>query len=242
MQVDVIASVNEARSDEFIHKTAVVIDVLRATSTIITALSNGCTEVQPAETVCQAKNLWQPGDWLGGERYGKKITGFHAGNSPYEYIGEETRGKKIILTTTNGTRAIQKSYKATHIIAGSFLNASACAHALLSLRKDVVILCSGAQDAFALEDGLCAGLILNELHKQAEHGMTLQINDFGKAMQSAYLQHAEHLLDALLECTGGKRLSKLGYQHDIEYCAGVNTVPVVPIVTNQLCMKPYIFD
>ncbi|OPA81328.1 2-phosphosulfolactate phosphatase [Paenibacillus selenitireducens] len=237
MHVDVIASVNEARSDDFIHKTAIVIDVLRATSTIITALSHGCKEVLPVETVQQARTCQLPGDWLGGERFCKKIAGFHAGNSPYEYMDEVIRDKKVVLTTTNGTRAIQKSTKATHILAGAFINASVCAGIALSLRKDIVLLCAGAQDVFALEDGLCAGLFVEELIQQNDLAPPLQVNDFGLAMHSAYLQHKDNLVHTLMNCAGGRKLSKIGFAEDVEYCAGMNTVPVVPFVNDQQSMK-----
>lgn len=239
MHVDVIASVNEARSDDFVHKTTIVIDVLRATSTIITALAYGCKEVLPVETVQQARACQQPGDWLGGERFCKKIAGFNAGNSPYEYMDENIRDKKVVLTTTNGTRAIQKSSKSTHILAGAFINASDCVAIALSLRKDIVLLCAGAQDVFALEDGLCAGLFVEELMLRSDPLQPLQVNDFGFAMHSAYLQHKDNMVHTLMNCVGGRKLSKLGFSTDVEYCAGMNTVPVVPIVNDQQSMKLY---
>ncbi|WP_018755116.1 2-phosphosulfolactate phosphatase [Paenibacillus terrigena] len=240
MQVDVIASVNEARSDDFIHKTAIVIDVLRATSTIITALAHGASEVLPVETVQQARSCQQTGDILGGERFCRRIAGFHAGNSPYEYMTEEILDKRVILTTTNGTRGIQKSHKASHILAGALINASACANVALQLRKDIVLLCAGAQDVFALEDGLCAGLIIDELMKQSDLDAVIQVNDFGLAMHSAYIQHEDRILQALMHCAGGRRLTKIGFAEDVEYCAGVNSVPLVPYISGQpAAMKPF---
>lgn len=242
MHVDVIASVNEARSELFIHKTAIVIDALRATSTIVTALAHGCSEVIPVETVCQAQNVQQPGDWLGGERFCKKIAGFDAGNSPYEYMTEEMTDRKVIFTTTNGTRAIQKSLKAAYILAGAFINSTACARAALHLKKDIILLCSGTQDEFALEDGLCAGLLVDRLLQHSEHAGSIQINDLGLAMRSAYLHSADRLTQTLYDCAGGRRLTKLGFGKDVEYCAGVDTVPLVPILTDHQSMKPFLFE
>ncbi|NEW06225.1 2-phosphosulfolactate phosphatase [Paenibacillus sp. SYP-B3998] len=229
MHIDVVANIGEARSDEFIHKTVIVIDVLRATSTMIAALSNGCQSIIPVETVLQAKELHKPGDLLGGERYCKKIFGFHLGNSPQEYTRKAVEGRRIILTTTNGTRGIQKATKAEHVLAGALTNSNACANTAVHFKRDVVILCAGTQDVFSLEDGLCAGLILDELSgilgtKQ------LTINDFGLAMQSCYLQTKDTLLEALLACTNGKKLCKLGFQEDLISCSKVNSTEHVPIL------------
>src|SRR5690606_12087517 len=105
MQVDVIPSVTEATSDEFIHKTVIVIDVLRATSCITTALEYGCAGVIPVETVGQAKSMQKAGQLLAGERFCKRVPGFDLGNSPHEFIQNDVQGRTIIMTTTNGTRA-----------------------------------------------------------------------------------------------------------------------------------------
>lgn len=160
MQVQVISSVNEASSARFHHKTAIIIDVLRATSTIVTAIAAGASCIIPAETVMEARALQRPGDLLGGERFCRKIAGFDVGNSPEEYTEQAVAGKRIILTTTNGTRAIHKSMRADHVLTASLLNAEACARAAIELRRDVVILCAGSHDEFAIEDGLCAALYL----------------------------------------------------------------------------------
>ena len=163
MHIEVIANIGEARSDEFLHKTVIVVDVLRATSTIITALMNGSKGVVPVDTVIKAKELARDGDLLGGERYCKKIPGFDFGNSPLEYTREAVQGKRVILTTTNGTRGIQKAIKADRVLAGAIINGRASAAAAIDLKRDTVIVCAGTQDVFSLEDGLCAGFILDEI-------------------------------------------------------------------------------
>lgn len=228
MLVDVISSVNEARSDDLNQRTAVVVDVLRATSTIITALEHGCSSVKAVETVCQARSMQVPGDLLGGERYCKKITGFDLGNSPMEYKDPIVAGRRIILTTTNGTRAIQKSMKASHVIAGALLNAASCAQAALQLKKDLIILCSGTQDEFALEDGLCAGLIIEEL--SSIYDKPLILNDFASAMLYAYRNVKPSIEEAIIQTDNGKRLIKLGYEDDVHYCSQVNRSSIVPIL------------
>ncbi|MDF2720415.1 MAG: 2-phosphosulfolactate phosphatase [Paenibacillus sp.] len=227
MRVDVIPTVNEARVDGLFQKTVIVIDVLRATSTIVTALAHHCSSVIPVETVNQALQLQQPGDLLGGERQCKKIAGFHYGNSPLEYTAADISGKRIVMTTTNGTRAIQKCQRAFRTLAGSLLNAEACAKAAFSLRRDVAIVCSGTRDEFCLEDGLCAGLLLCYLRQLNEEPVAT--NDFGIAMQLAYERSAGRLTETLLDSDSGQRLCKLGLEEDVHFCAQLNRFELVPV-------------
>ncbi len=236
MQVDVIASVNEARSDDFINKTVVVIDVLRATSTIVTALEFGCAGVIPVETVSQALKLQESGMLLGGERFCKKILGFDLGNSPVEYMHRDLTEKRIIITTTNGTRALQKTHKAANILAGSVLNARSCAEAAIQLKRDIVLVCAGTQDDFSLEDGLCAGLIADELCELS--GEAIALNDLGTAMQAAYRHVKDCLETVILESANGKKLSKMGLKEDVIYCCRKNRYQTVPFMHEQM-MLPF---
>jgi 2-phosphosulfolactate phosphatase len=239
VNIQVISNVNEARPDDLQHKTVIVIDVLRATSTILKALDAGCTQVIPVETVNQARSLHRPGELLGGERFCKKIPGFDLGNSPLEYTSDRVDGKTVIFTTTNGTRAIQKASRAGHILIGGLLNAEACARKAAMLSDDIVLLCAGTQDAFSLEDGLCAGLLIEELLKlQAEGrirssaaaGGGLTVDDFGIAMQQAYRLVRDNLESALLSGANGKRLSRIGFHDDVIYCAQTNILEQAPVV------------
>lgn len=228
MQVNVISSVNEARSDDFINKTVIVIDVLRATSTIVTALAHGCSCIVPVETVQQAKQLQEPSDKLGGERFCKKIAGFHYGNSPLEYMSSDLAGSRVILTTTNGTRAIQKSLRAAHVLAGSLLNASACAKLAVSLRREIAIICAGTQDEFSFEDGLCAGVLLREL-LQSDTGYT-DVNDAGLAMMHVFANVEGRLEEAIMDSANGKKLSKMGCKEDVSFCSQLNQYTHVPVM------------
>ncbi|MFD2611866.1 2-phosphosulfolactate phosphatase [Paenibacillus gansuensis] len=236
MQVHVISSVNEAVSEELLHKTVIAIDVLRATSTITAALENGSTGVLPVETVQQARTLQDRGDVLGGERYCRKIAGFHLGNSPLEYTSQEIQGRRVILTTTNGTRALHKAHKASHVLAGCLRNAAACAKAAIRLGRDTVILCAGTKDEFSLEDGLCAGLITEHI-LQARSG-ALEVNDLGLALRAAYLHSSGKLTETLLASSNGRRLLKIGYKADVVYCAEANVSNLVPIL-EQGTMVPF---
>lgn len=242
MHIDVIPSVNEARVIDLTHRTVIVIDVLRATSTIVTALQHGASGVVPVDTVSLAKQIAKDEDVLGGERFCKKITGFAVGNSPYEYMTNDIEGKRVVLTTSNGTRAIQKALKADYILAGAIINAQATAYAACKLRKDVALLCSGAQDEFAFEDGLCAGLIITELQRCIGSWSDLTVNDIGYTVYSSYQFYADRIPEALQQCSGGKRLCKLGFAKDVEFCSSVNAYTLVPILTENHTMKPFLFE
>ncbi|GLX69103.1 2-phosphosulfolactate phosphatase [Paenibacillus glycanilyticus] len=226
MQVQVISSVNEASSAQFVHKTAMIIDVLRATSSIITALATGSSGVIPVETVMEARTAQQEGDLLCGERFCKKIPGFDLGNSPEEFLMNAVKDRRVILTTTNGTRAIHKSTRAETMLIAALLNASACAKTAIDLRRDVVILCAGSHDEFAIEDGLCAGLLLSRMQRLCS--APLEIDDFGLAMLSLYQDRANQIKETILSGATGKRLIKLGMARDIDICSEVDTYTIVP--------------
>ncbi|WP_341278271.1 2-phosphosulfolactate phosphatase [Paenibacillus sp. FSL H8-0537] len=231
MQVEVISSVNEASQARFHHKTAIVVDVLRAGSTIVTALAAGAEAIVPVETVMEAKAAQMAGDLLGGERFCRKISGFDLGNSPDEYEASAVRARRIILTTTNGTRALQKSARADYVLTAALMNAAACARAALSLRRDVVILCAGYNDAFAAEDGFGAGLLLERM---TQAGMNaLELDDFALAMLGFYRSRSAYALETLASGATGKRLLKLGLQRDIEACAEIDIYKDVPILQGE---------
>lgn len=230
MKVEVIPSIHEAEADQFAGKTAIVIDVLRATSTMVAALAAGCKGIVPVETIEQAKKAQAPGDLLGGERFCQKIPGFDLGNSPLEYRRDIVGDKIVVMTTTNGTRAIQTSLQAETILAGSLLNGAACAAKALESERDIVILCSGTNDVFSLEDGLCAGLLAAELSRLAS--VPPEFNDVGLAMMYTFERIRDNMTEAIFGCSNGKRLSRLGFSQDIVYCSQVNRLAVVP----EFCM------
>ncbi|WP_274365354.1 2-phosphosulfolactate phosphatase [Paenibacillus thermotolerans] len=236
MRIDCISNISETHAHDLSGKTVFVIDVLRATSVMVTALSGGAAGIVPVETVALAKQTARHDELLAGERQCKPIPGFHLGNSPGEYTKEIVSGRKIVMTTTNGTRGIQKALKGATVFAASLLNAEACAKAALKLNRDVVLLCSGTKDVFALEDGLCAGLIVHEIRKAAEAHVA--VSDFAAAMADAYAYNANRLPEALLACDSGVRLTSLGLAEDVLFCARTNQFSLVPVYTNGE-MKPY---
>ncbi len=237
MRVDVVGNVNEVRTIDIAGRSAVVIDVLCTTSTIVTALAYDASAVIAVETVPQAKQMEVKDCIRGGERFDKKITGFEAGNSPYEYMTVGIADKTIILTTTDGTRALIKASRAKHVLAGSFLNVRAIAAVLCELQRDVLLLCAGNQDEFALEDALCAGCIIDELQRQS--CSPIQLNDLGTVLHQAVSQCQENIPDLVQRSVSGRRLEKLGRLHDISYCSQLNLLDCVPEMGEGNRMQPY---
>ncbi|MFC5651572.1 2-phosphosulfolactate phosphatase [Paenibacillus solisilvae] len=235
MEIIVISSVNEAQSDCFTHRTAIIIDVLRATSTMITALQAGASGIYPVETVLEARTLHREGDLLAGERFCRKIPGFDLGNSPEEFTPETVKNRRIVLTTTNGTRAVHKALRADNVLAGALINAAACAKMAVELRRDIVLLCAGSHNDFALEDGLCAGLLIDRL--KAISSSQIEIDDFGSAMLGLYKNSEDRIMDLLSGCATGKRLTKLGHGRDLERCAQVDSSLVVPRLLGDMIVQ-----
>ncbi len=209
--------------------TCVVFDVLRATSTILTALFNGARRVYPVSTIEEALVLRAarlPLALLGGEREGRRIEGFDLGNSPREYTPEAVAGRDIITTTTNGTVALRACEAARTVHAGAFLNLRALANRLVADRaqaEHVVLVCAGTGDRFALEDGLAAGALLALLGSRndapRQRVSTLAMDDASAAMLALYKRCRRRPLAALQASENGRRLRQIGLDGDIEWCA-----------------------
>ncbi len=207
----------------------VVFDVLRATSTILTALFNGARRIYPVSTIQEALALREsrlPMALLGGEREGKRIDGFDLGNSPREYTPEAVAGRDIITTTTNGTVALRACEGAQTVHAGAFLNLRALANRLSAAGAKtghLVLVCAGTGEHFAFEDGLAAGALLALLGSRAAarrpRGGTLAMDDASAAMLALYKRCHRRPLAALQASENGRRLTQIGLDGDIEWCA-----------------------
>lgn len=219
----------------FTGKTSVVIDVLRATSTIVTALDNGAKEVIPVATVEFAVKI--SGGMFGGftllcgERNTKKVEGFALGNSPLEYSPSVVNGKSIILFTSNGTKAIVKAkFSATQYIC-SFLNINAVAENITVLDTDIDILCSGNLNAFSIEDTVCAGRLIAEVLNCKEN---VNLSDSAKASLLLNKSAGRSILKLLTESEHGKLLIDNGFEKDIKYCSKLNTSLSVPYFSGNV--------
>jgi 2-phosphosulfolactate phosphatase len=218
--------------------SAVVIDVLRASTTICAALKAGAARVIPVATVEDARRLAdQLGQTaerplLGGERHGVKLEGFDLGNSPLEYTPEAVGGKTVLFTTTNGTRALLAAVGADRIYIGAFANLTALADRLVADPGDVRLICAGTDGQIALEDVLCASSILWAL-KSRETGerdaFELGNDEACLAAFSGGRREEAELARLLKMSLGGRNLVELGYDADIDFAARTDAAPVVPV-------------
>lgn len=234
MRINILLSPVNVDELYFTKKTVVVIDVLRSSSTIITALSNGAREVVPVGSVefgmKVSGGMFGGQTLLGGERNTKKIEGFSLGNSPLEYTNEIVNGKSIVLYTTNGTKAIVKSKYADNIFIASYNNLSAIVNYLLKLNNDFEILCSGKNNVFSLEDTVCAGKLVSEIMKLKED---VELSDAAKAAVSLNKNFGKSPLKMLSETEHGQILIQNGFIDDLKLCAKLNSSDVIPYFTNN---------
>ncbi len=209
---------------------AVVIDLLRASTTITRALDSGATRVvafaEPGDAL-EAREAY-PGCVLGGERGGLKIEGFDLGNSPAEYTPERVSGKTVLFTTTNGTRAALRCAQASEILFGCFANLSAMVARLGASEMPVHVVCAGTNAQASQEDCLCAGAIIDGL---SAAGRPLASDDQALMMRTLWrgVRASEKAIrDAMLASRGGRNLLPLGFAADVELCTRRDTSGVVP--------------
>jgi Phosphosulfolactate phosphohydrolase and related enzymes len=228
VKVDVLVVPPGQMNANLAEKNVVVIDVLRATSTIVTALGNQAIEIIPVAEPVEVADLIRklgPKEYLtGGERKGLKIEGFDLGNSPAEYTGERVGGKKLILCTTNGTKAIKAAQGAAEACIGSFLNAAAVIDHLRDGTRDITLICSGRDQNLCLEDLACAGWMVRSL----QTGNNLELTDAAKLALYVW-EKAEPDLEGFIEQTRhGQYLQEIGMGEDIGRCLNMNQYPIIP--------------
>lgn len=216
-QISAVALPDHLTSGVLTNKVAVVIDVLRATTTIAQALENGARCILPVASVDAARMIAHDriGSLLCGERGGIKPEGFTLGNSPSEYTQEMVKDKDLVLTTTNGTRALHMCSTAYDIITASVTTLDAVCAYLQSTDRDAVLVCSGTDGQVSLEDCICAGMIAERLtESHALHDSAL------------LLRHAAH--GAIGSSFHAQRLINLGFGNDVEFASEQSISTVVP--------------
>ncbi len=241
MHIDVQFIPDQNAQPPLDDRWVIVIDVLRATTTIVHALATGCASVVPCAEVDEArrraKELEEPAV-LGGERGGQRIDGFDLGNSPCEYTAEAIAGKTLVFTTTNGTRALLAASDAQEILLGAFVNLTAVARAS-EKAEHLTIVCAGTGGRISREDVLCAGAIIDRLAESLGSVDTSpSANMAHVAWRSLGLdlpvssRHADSLTEwlsmALANCRGGRDLVRLGLEADITTAARVDSYELVP--------------
>ena len=212
----------------------VVIDVLRATSAIVTAFFNGVSKMVPVSTVEEAREYQLNGFMAAAERNGEVIEGFELGNSPFGYMNNKVKGKTIAISTTNGTQAIEASKKASKILIGSFLNLDVLCEYLINQKKDVVLLCAGWKNKFNLEDTLFAGAVVEKLSSELDINI---ICDSAIASSHLYSIAKNDLYSFLANSSHRNRLAKLDLERDVKYCLTPNQCPVIPVMEGKYLVK-----
>jgi len=221
-------SVEVCVSPELMHlydvtdKTVVVVDILRATSCMVTAFAHGVHSIRPFAELEDCRVMSKSGYITSGERNGEKVDGFDKGNSPFEYM-EEIRGKKIAFTTTNGTQAIHKSLAAKDVVIGAFLNLNAIVKYVNESPNNVLIVPAGWKGRVNLEDTLFAGAVVEKLRGRVtvddDSAVIAQhLYNLAKGDKVEFLKNASHI----------KRLNRLGIDKDIAFCLTEDKYDVVP--------------
>ncbi len=228
MNIDVTFSPFELKSKDLTGKSVVVIDALRATSTMITAFENGCAAFIPVATVEEARNIagQNPGYLLAGERRAKPLEGFQLGNSPRDYRAEKVRDKVVVFTTTNGTRVLAEADGGAEVLIGAFLNLAALTEHLLRKARDLIIACAGEKDLFCLEDSVCAGALIYRLE---ENGAPLVKSDAAVAAKLLYEYYEDNIYAMLADCDWGQYLEKIGLGKDVRICAQIDSSRLLPV-------------
>ncbi len=215
-------------------KVAVVVDVLRASTTICTAIQNGCREVIPVATVGDAAamraNLDRDSVLVCGEREGLKIEGFDLGNSPSEYSEQVVRNKVLVFASTNGSRAILKCVSSTATVVCGFVNLSMVVDMVRKFDKDVVIVCAGKQGNFSLEDTFCGGAIIDRMLERSGYEIS---NDAAQVAHMLYKNQSESVESVINQADHARYLIGLGFGGDIAIAASIDSIGVVPILVGN---------
>jgi len=204
-------------------RTVVVVDILRATSCMVTAFAHSVHSITPVANLDECMKMKIKGYVTSGERDGKKVEGFDKGNSPFEYTGEEIRGLKLAFTTTNGTQAIEKAKGAKEVIIGSFLNLSTVVRYLLLGENNVLIVCAGWKGRVNLEDTLFAGAVVEKLKDYLGPDC-----DAPLAAQHLYNVAKSDMVKFLEQSSHVRRLNRLNIHKDIEFCVTPDLYKVLP--------------
>ncbi len=208
----------------------VVVDILRATSSIITAFHHGADRLIPVRTLEEAKSYKKNGYLIAAERDGRVLDFADFGNSPDNFTRERVGGKTIVYSTTNGTQAIQMAGKAHQVLVGGFLNISALEDYLTSRKKDVLILCAAWKNKFSLEDSVFAGALTDRL---LENGHFDTICDSAHAARDLWLLARGDLVGYMDKAANRTRLKKLGLDQAIAYCHTRDVTDVIPVLQNE---------
>ena len=218
-----------------------VVDVLRASTTIAAALGNGARAVIPFESVdeaiTRARSLERSDVLLAGERKMAPINGFDLGNSPREFTADVVTGKTIVMTTTNGTAALAGTSGAHEVVVGAFANYSAVLawlRAAARAGKSLTVVCAGSYGRFALEDAICAGRYVRGI---ARRGIQAELGDAANIAAIVDRRMGRDLPSVLKDSEHGRALIEAGLGEDVNYCATIDTHAVVPVYRDRQVVR-----
>ncbi|MDQ2668206.1 MAG: 2-phosphosulfolactate phosphatase [Gemmatimonadota bacterium] len=237
MRLDVLFGVQQLTPQDVQGRVVAVIDVLRASTTIAVALSNGARAIIPMESpddaVTRSKQFERGAVRLAGERRMLKMDGFDLGNSPAEHTREAVESKTVLLSTTNGTKALLAVQGARDVVVASYVNLSAVSAMLRTALRggaDITLVCAGQDRQFALEDAACAGRYVHAVSKRLTG---LDMNDAAFSASLIDKKFGDNLARLFNTAAHGRALSAAGFGVDLVACAGVDSYPVIPVYQDR---------
>ena len=223
MKVEVAFLPKCIEEQDLSNTVCVILDIFRATTSIVTAMSHGCRMIYPVDSLDKA--------YEAAKQLGNVLM---AGNSPWEFTAEKVWEQQIVMTTTNGTVAIQAAKEAFCTLIGSFHNAEAVCQQIKQFNKDVFIICAGTDRAFSLEDSLCAGFLVDKL----ANSNTVKLNDSALGARVMYQAAQDRLIETAIKSRNGRRLVELGKEAEVGLCLRRDIVNVVPVFKNNRIFLP----
>lgn len=241
MRIDVHFTGSTTGQQDLHDRVVLVIDVLRASTSIAAALANGARAVIPFEgvddAIMRARSLEQSDVLLAGERKMAPIPGFPLGNSPREFTADVVTGKTIVMTTTNGTAALYHANGAGEVLVGAFANYGvilARLRAAARADKSITIICAGTNGRFALEDAICAGRFVRGV---ARRGIQPQLGDAANVAAMIDRRMGADLPAVLRDSEHGRALIDAGRGEDVTYCATLDSHPVIPVYRDRQVVR-----
>ena len=241
MRLDVFFTPTQVKPGDTTGRLVIIVDVLRASTTVATALGNGARTVLPLEgadeVIVRSNEFARSQIILAGEQKMQPIAGFDLGNSPQDFTKAAVEGKTILITTTNGTRALLGVQGARDIVIASYVNFTAVLTMMkvaASSNTDIAIICAGEEGSFTLEDAACAGRYVRAIPKRAD---SVQVNDAASASVLIEKKYGDNIAKVFKESNHGKELEEAGFGDDLAAAAEVDSYPVVPIYQERQITK-----
>ena len=233
MRLDVAVTPEALNPGDLPASTVLVVDVLRASTTIITALTNGCVAVVPVRDAEEARRraAATPGALIAGERRGEPLQGFDLGNSPLEFSPARVGGRTVVFTTSNGTRALVAVRGAAAVGVAAFVNASAAAAWAVAQGRNVVVACAGERGAVSLEDHVCAGLLVERALAGEPAASTTPAAAGALALARRYGKDVSRLAT---DSGWARHLAASGRRADVTACLALDTSTLVPVYRSDV--------